>query len=328
MRIAALLVLAACGGGQAAADAGLDSGSDVQSGPDGAVDAGGGDADAALPGDAGGCGTRTGMRGLTSRTLMMTTAPTTRTYLVYLPQSFNPATPTPLVFVMHGYTMSGKAMHDITQYADIADSEGIAVAFPDGEGGPNSLLAPWNVSTGNCYPGDLESATGDDFGFLEAMRADIAKDQCIDTSHTFVTGFSMGGYFSHHTGCMRPDLARAVAPHSGGTHPFGSCVTGHEPVIVFHGDSDPVVAESCDDSAVMQWIQKNGCQTTADVVAVTNGSCSYYRGCPADGQVAYCKFTGLGHAWAGGAADAGAFSAPSYASATQLEWAFFKKYAW
>jgi polyhydroxybutyrate depolymerase len=268
------------------------------------------------------------MRGLTSRSLNMPTQPTSRTYLVYLPQSFDPSTPAPLVFVMHGYTMSGQAMHDITQYADLADANGIAVAFPDGEGGPNSLTAPWNVGTGNCYPGDLETAPGDDFGFLEAMRADISQDQCIDSPHVFVTGFSMGGYFSHHTGCMRPDLARAVAPHSGGTHAFTSCVAGHEPVIVFHGDSDPVVPETCDEASVAQWIQKNGCQSTADVVAVENGSCSYYQGCPSDGQVAYCKFTGLGHAWAGGAADAGVFSAPNYASATQLEWAFFKKYAW
>jgi len=251
-----------------------------------------------------------------------------RTYLVYLPQALDAATPMPLVFVMHGFTMSGQAMHDITQYAALADSEGIAVAFPDGEGGPNTLLAPWNVGTGNCAPGDSESATGDDFGFLEAMRADIVNDQCIDSTHTFVTGFSMGGYFSHHIGCMRPDLARAIAPHSGGTHPFTSCVSGHEPVIVFHGDSDPLVPEACDDAAVAQWIQKNGCGQTANVVNVMGGTCSYYEGCPSDGQVAYCKFAGMGHAWAGGAADAGIFSAPTYASATQLEWAFFKQYAW
>ena len=322
-----VVAIGACGGGQAVStDGGIDAAVDVAVN-DAAIEA----SDAAVDvvqTDAGACGARTGMRGLTSRTLTMPSAPTTRTYLVYLPPTFDPHTPAPLVFVMHGFTMSGQAMHDITQYSALADSEGIAVAFPDGEGGPSTWTPPWNVGTGNCYPGDVESATGDDFDFLVSMRADIAKDQCIDGPHVFVTGFSMGGYFSHHTGCMRPDLARAVAPHSGGTHPFTSCAAGHEPVIVFHGDSDPVVPASCDDSAVAQWVQKNGCAQTADVVAVTGGSCSYYQGCPSDGQVAYCKFTGLGHAWAGGAADAGIFSAPTYASATQLEWAFFKKYAW
>lgn len=319
----------ACGGN--AGDGGedgsaLDASSDVGAPNDVTVDAPQGNDGAPI--EAGTCGVRSGKRGLTSRTLTMQTAPTMRTYLVYLPQSLPPNAPAPLVFVHHGYTMSGQAMHDITEYTDLADTEGFGVVFPDGEGGPNTLVAPWNVGANVCYPGNLEQAAGDDLAFLDAMKADVALDQCVDAKHTFVTGFSMGGYFSHHVGCMRPDFARAVAPHSGGTHDFSTCVAGHEPVIVFHGDSDNVIPESCDQAAVGQWITKNGCSQTADVVAVQNGSCAYYKNCPADGQVAFCTFTGLGHAWAGGAADAGIFSAPAYASATQLEWAFFKKYAW
>ncbi len=323
------LVVLGCGGTQAQDDASVPA--------DGSI----GDADASatsdvgvietsIPIDGGPCGTRAGQRGLTSRTITMPTAPNTRTYLAYVPQSLDPSKPVPFVLVHHGYTMSGQAMETITQYTTLADTEGFALVFPDGEGGPNSLGAPWNVGAGNCASttGPVPVATGDDFAFDEAMRADVAQDQCIDEKHTFVTGFSMGGYFSHHMGCMRPDFARAVAPHSGGTHSFSTCVAGHEPVIVFHGDSDPIIAESCDDAAVQQWIAKNGCASTADVVAVTNGTCSYYQNCPADGQVAYCKFSGMGHAWAGGAADGGIFSAPGYGSATQLEWDFFKKYAW
>ncbi len=324
------MFLAACGGGQATGDdAGNDATTaDVSQGDAKISDAGPSDAP---PSEAGPCGVRTGKRGLTSRSLTMPTAPTNRTYLVYLPQTLDPSKPIPLVFVHHGYTMSGAAMQVITQYDALADSEGIAIAYPDGEGGPNNFItAPWNVGTNVCpgTTGPVPLASGDDFGFDEAMRRDIEQDQCIDEPHTFVTGFSMGGYFSHHMGCMRPDFARAVAPHSGGTHDFSTCVAGHEPVIVFHGDSDPIIPASCDDQAVQQWIAKNGCATTADVTPVTNGSCSTYQNCPTDGQVVYCKFTGLGHAWAGGAADGGIFSNPNFASATQLEWAFFKKYAW
>jgi len=36
----------------------------------------------------------------------------------------------------------------------------------------------------------------------------------------------------------------------------------------------------------------------------------------------------MGHCWAGGAEDGGIYSCPTYAGATQLEWAFFEKYAW
>ena len=317
----ALVVAAACGGSETAGgDAATDSSTsfDSPSSFDAAAES------PPPPADAGACGTRTGQRGLTSRTL------DTRTYLVYLPPALDPSKPVPIVLVHHGYTMSGSAMQVITQYDALADSEGLAVVYPDGEGGPNSLGAPWNVGQGNCpsTTGPVPVATGDDIALDESLRADVEQDQCIDEKHTFVTGFSMGGYFSHHIGCMRPDFARAVAPHSGGTHDFSTCAPGHEPVIVFHGDSDPIISESCDDAAVAQWIAKNGCASTADVVNVQGGACSYYQNCPADGQVAYCKFSGLGHAWAGGAADGGVFSNPNYASATQLEWDFFKKYAW
>jgi len=51
---------------------------------------------------------------------------------------------------------------------------------------------------------------------------------------------------------------------------------------------------------------------------------------PADGQVEVCTFTGMGHCWAGGSTtgSGASFGCPTYASATQLEWSFFKKYAW
>jgi polyhydroxybutyrate depolymerase len=266
------------------------------------------------------------MRALTSRA--MTVAGLNRTYTVYLPETLSPATPVPLVFVHHGYTMSGLEMVGITEYASLADSEGIAVAFPDGEAGPNSLGAPWNVGTNVCVPGNLEEASGDDFDFVTAIQTDVELDQCIDEQHVFLTGFSMGGYFAHNVGCMRPDLARAVAPHSGGTYDFSACASGHKPVIIFHWDSDPVIPESCDTTAASQWVAKNGCETTVNTVTVQNGHCDYYQGCPADGQVAICIFNGMGHCWAGGAADAGIFACPTYASATQLEWSFFKQYAW
>ncbi|MGH7270491.1 MAG: alpha/beta hydrolase family esterase [Polyangiaceae bacterium] len=268
----------------------------------------------------------------------------TRTYIAYLPTALSPTQAAPFVFVFHGYTMSGAQMYDITQYAALADSQGIAVVFPDGQAG-----SPWNVSdTGAavCGAGNaVNNPNAVDFAFMDAMKADVLQDQCIDSAHVFATGFSMGGYFAHHIGCDRTDI-RSVAPHSGGTiADLSGCKTGHEPIIIFHGTGDGLIADGCDDpngaaqagftpSATL-WAQKNGCQTTVQNVA-TNGSgggmgqCYVYNGCPADGQVELCTFTNMSHGWAGGstAGMGAAFAFPTYASATQLEWDFWKKYAW
>jgi polyhydroxybutyrate depolymerase len=286
------------------------------------------------------------MRGKTSRTVMA--GGLTRTYVTYLPMSGPGAAATtaiPFVYVFHGFTMSGAQMYDITQYSTLADSEGIAVVFPDGQAG-----SPWNVSDNGaavCGAGSFvnNNANAADFAFMDAMMTDVRQDQCVDAKHVFATGFSMGGYFSHHIGCDRTDI-HGVGPHSGGTiASLSGCKTGHMPVIIFHGTGDGLIADGCDDpngaaqagfppSATL-WAQKNGCQTTYTTTPENGsgggtGQCYLYSGCPADGQVELCTFNNMSHGWAGGStAGMGAsFAYPTYASATQLEWAFWKKYAW
>ena len=289
------------------------------------------------------CGARTGMTGQTMRTVMA--GGQSRQYMAYLPQNLDPKKPVPLVYVFHGTGMTPQIMYDVTQYSTLADAQGIAVAFPAGQ----NLLDPWNVSdngTAVCgYGNAVNNSNAVDFAFMDAIKADVAQDQCLDAAHTFVTGFSMGGYFTHHVGCDRKDV-KAVAPHSGGTiADLSGCGTGHMPIIIFHGTADPLIAPGCDDpnsaaqsgfppSATL-WAAKNGCKTTSTMspengMGGGTGQCYLYDGCPADGQVELCTFNGMMHVWAGGPAGNGvvAYGAPTYASATQLEWAFWKKYAW
>lgn len=278
--------------------------------------------------DAPACGFRTGQRGKTNRAVRA--AALDRTYVVYLPPNVDPQKPIPLVFVHHGYTMSGQAMFGLTGYPALADREQIALAFPDGQGGPDTFTAPWNVGPNVCSStnGAPPSAPGDDFAMLDAITADIELDQCIDREHVFVTGFSMGGFFAHHTGCMN-DTIRAVAPHSGGTHALDDCSVTRKPIIIFHGRSDTLIPITCSDpTAADAWIAKNGCKSTSHDVAVKGGTCKYFDGCPVDGQVALCTFPGMGHCWAGGVSGSSVYACPTYADATALEWQFFKDYAW
>lgn len=322
-RIASLVVLVACGSHAPSGEPG-DAGRDAATAIDAAHDA--------APRT---CGVRADRRGLTHRTAMVDGI--ARTYLVYLPGPDDPATPAPLVLVFHGYTMSGQDMYDVTQYAALADREHVAVAFPDGQGGPSSLGAPWNVGPDVCpsFEGVTPIATGNDFGFIDAIKADVATDQCLDAAHEFTTGFSMGGYFTHHTACMRDDVAGA-APASGGTHDLASCPGAIKPIIIFHGDSDAVIPTGCDDpdalpvigreAAATAWARHNGCAMTTTKVTVDGGGCKYFDGCPAHAQVAFCSFDAMGHCWAGGPQSL--FGCPAYAKTTELEWAFFKQYAW
>jgi polyhydroxybutyrate depolymerase len=296
------------------------------------------------------CGMRAGMRGKSSR--MVSVSGTKRTYIAYLPQAASPTTPIPFVYVFHGASQTGSQLYDMSEYAKLSDTEGIALVFPDGQGvssaSNSGSLTPWNVTDGEalCGLGTLVSnANPVDFAFMDAMKADMEMDQCLDDHHIYATGFSMGGYLTHHIACERPEF-RAAAPHSGGTiADLSKCKTTRMPIIIFHGTSDPLINDACDDPAAMPqsgfpasatlWAKKNGCKDTYATVPEmgtkmgNDGQCYVYDGCPADGQVEVCTFTNMQHAWAGAAVCENCIgSGAGWASATQLEWAFFKKYAW
>jgi polyhydroxybutyrate depolymerase len=246
-----------------------------------------------------------------------------RTFVHYAPPTLDPNEPSPIVFVAHGWTMTGQQMFDLTQYHRLADEEGFIVMYPDGQ--PLSL-GPWNVGTNACPStlAVLPLAAGDDQSFLDAMIAFASEDQCVDRQHVFVTGFSMGGYFANETGCLRADIA-AIGPHSGGSHDFGSCPVTRKPAILFHGTADGLIPAACGLEARDRWVELNGCGSEVDSVEVMGGHCEYSKDCPADGQVVLCQFDGMDHGWAGGD---GTFGFPAYESATALSWAFFKEYGW
>jgi poly(3-hydroxybutyrate) depolymerase len=230
-------------------------------------------------------------------------------YIVHSPTTLNPDTPVPLVFVAHGFTMSGALMQSLTGFDAVADRERFVVVYPNGHG-----AFPWNVGNATCAPGSLvNNATADSFGYFDAMKAAVAADQCIRDDAVFVTGFSMGGYFSNHIGCQRGgSFARAVGPHSGGTYP-GACPAAPVPVFVMHGSADTFIDFTvCGQGARNYWLDRNNCGSQSTPRAVQGGTCNWYSGCDSGGETVFCSFTGVGHNWAPGA--------------TEAVWGFFEGY--
>jgi len=269
-------------------------------------------------------------RGKSSETIRVGDA--RRSFVYYAPPNLDPNQPVPLVIVPHGYTQSGEAMYAITKYPQLADRESFVAIFPDGAPGS---VGPWDVGSGVCGNGTFVPGSGDDQAFVDAMIAFAEADQCIDRDHIFMTGWSMGGYLSNHSGCLRSDI-RAIGPHSAGSHDLKNCKTARKPVILFHFDPDGLIDFSCGRQARDRWVERNGCKLEdPDVTTVKGGRCEYYKGCPTDGQVAFCTFDLppnhlgdflAGHAWSGGTVRA--FSIAETESAAELGYSFFKKYAW
>jgi polyhydroxybutyrate depolymerase len=265
-----------------------------------------------------------------------------RSFVYYAPATLDRNTPAPVVIVPHGFMMTADMMFEITRYSDLADREKIIVMFPNGQPGSGLLDGPWNIGTSDCPSslGVLPVGQGDDNAFIDAMLAFAEADQCVDRSHVFMTGFSMGGYLSNHIGCVRPDI-RAVAPHSGGGHDLAMCASLNKPVLIMHFEGDALIPYACGAQARDRWVAFNKCQSAGPLLTPVNGGrCEYYNGCQPGGQVAMCSFTippmrsepFPGHAWSGGSKQGTAgganYAIPETESATELSWAFFKKYAW
>lgn len=271
-----------------------------------------------------GCAAKPGkLRG--KSTQMLSVGGVMRNFVYYTPESLDPKEPAPLVIAVHGFAMTGETMYTVTGFKELADREGFVVAFPDGA----SFASPWNVGAGITGVSTGLNGKADDQAFLDAIQNFVEADQCLDRDHVFVSGFSMGGYFSNESGCLRDDLA-GIAPHSGGTHELDECPGTIKPVILFHGESDGVVNYVSNGVLARdRWIARNGCSSEFDAEMVTGGgSCEYYKSCPEHAQVALCHFVGLEHKWAGGNDPSYWYGDPDRASAAELAWAFWHKYAW
>lgn len=275
-------------------------------------------------GSDGPCADRAGkLRG--KSTQMLSVGDVTRSFVYYAPESLKADQPAPLVIAVHGFAMSGETMYTVTGFKELADKEGFVAVFPDGA----SFASPWNVGTGIMGVSATLSGKADDQAFLDAILEFTDDDQCLDREHVFVTGFSMGGYFSNESGCLRDDLA-GIAPHSGGSHDLSACPGSIKPVILFHGEVDGVV--SYPNAGLVtrdRWRTRNGCGSEFDLEMVESGAlCEYYKDCPERAQVALCHFPELEHKWAGGNDPSYWYGDPDRASAAQLAWDFWRKYAW
>jgi polyhydroxybutyrate depolymerase len=247
----------------------------------------------------------------------------TRTFIYYAPPDLDPNEPAAIVISPHGFAMTSEQMYVMTGFKELADRERFVAIFPEGNAG-----SPWNVGAGVSGAGALvDNLLADDQSFIDAILVYAMADQCIDARHVFVSGFSMGGYFSNENGCVRSDIA-GIGPHSGGSHDLSACTGSIKPVIIFHGDVDGLITYQ--ENGVLtrdRWVARNGCRPEVDARPVKGGTCEDHRGCPPHGQVTLCHFDKMDHLWAGGTGDA-VHGDPTRESAAALAWSFWRQHAW
>jgi polyhydroxybutyrate depolymerase len=265
-------------------------------------DAGNGSADAAVGGDpddapsspdahlpdpdrglSTGCGTAAGV-GLQSRTI--TIDGEARTFLRFIPQSYNPNTPMELVLALHGAGGTSDKARTMFDLEGSANGKAIIIypqALPDPVSGENR----W----------DAHTKDGKDFKFVDDMIRRTEANYCIDRDRIFATGFSLGARFTSNLGCWRGDVLRAIAPVAPGgsaeTLPLSDCV-GEVGIWEGLGDLDDALHTFGATRVRDYYSGANGCSPTR--APTTPTGCERYDGCRAEVPAVWCTYN-LAHMW-------------------------------
>lgn len=251
-----------------------------------------------------------------------------REYIVYVPASYDPATPTPLILGFHGRTSTANTFMTYSEFNTVADTANCIVVYPQGllYGG----VTHWNVG------GFTAGSPVDDLGFVDALLDTLINDYNINVERVYSTGMSNGGYMSFLLACQLNDRIAAIASVTGSMTPetYTACNPSHPtPVLQVHGDTDPTVpyggaswSKSIDD-VMDYWIDYNN--TSATVITTNIPDISSSDGSTADQfvyengdncvEVQHYKVYGGGHDWCG------AWGNMDF-DATIVAWNFMSKY--
>jgi len=232
-----------------------------------------------------------------------------RKYILYIPTSYDPSSPTPLVISLHGFgDWPAHQMH-MSGWNKLADEEDFIAVYPMGTGVPlRWKLYDYRDATGNPTP---------DILFISDLIDQLSQAYNIDAQRIYANGLSNGGGMAQALGCALSERIAAVGSVAGAyLYPLTKCNSGKAiPMIAFHGTADSVVPYNGGPSksfdipfpAVPDLMQQiaimNGCTENAQVMydgATVQGI--QYGNCSDNADVVLYIIEGGGHSWPGGKA--------------------------
>lgn len=264
-----------------------------------------------------------------------------RTYKVYIPDSYTPGTPVPMLVMLHGCSQTASSFATATKMNNYADSYGFIAVYPQ-QAISNNLTKCWNwflpahQSRNSGEPSEIA-------GIINTVRTNYT----INDQQIVVAGFSAGGAMAAIMGATYPDLIDGIVIHSGleykaatsqataftvmqngGPNPNTQGTLAYNamgsyahtlPTLVFHGTSDGTVNSINGNQALSQWAQTNDLasdggidnnniddtpETTIPGTVPGGRTYTEYGYSDSTGQTVMKKYlvNGMGHKWSGGQA--------------------------
>jgi polyhydroxybutyrate depolymerase len=233
-----------------------------------------------------------------------------REFLLHVPARYDSLRPTPLVISLHaGATWPAHQMN-LSHWNRLADEEEFIVVYPSGTPQLFGLARIWHTT-----PADVMQ----DVGFIAALVDTLEATYNIDRARIYANGMSNGGGMVFGLSCTLSDRIAAVGMVAAAQQlPPDWCKPLRPvPLIVFHGDADPVVPYAGGRLGdpfnpvrpvyppVRDWVaaaaERNGCAGTPLSSAIAADVQRWeYPGCADGASVVLYTLLGGGHSWPGG----------------------------
>jgi poly(hydroxyalkanoate) depolymerase family esterase len=282
-----------------------------------------------------------------------------RRYRLLIPPDDNSAQLRPLILMLHGCTQDPEDFAVGTAMDQLAVAHRCLVLYPEQPASANRRRC-WNwFRPGNQMRGVGEPAE------LAALVERIAQVYAVDRARIYVAGISAGGCMAVSLGVLYPELFAAVGVCAG--LPYGSArgalgalavmqgvrsprsalaagavtlgrARRAQPLVIFHGTADAVVAPENSVHLVSQWAEIHqlvapGLLARGAALLPTEarrhsprGQRPYreeiYRDQGGNELIRRYLVEGMGHSWPGGAA-AGSYTDPAGPPASHLMLKFF-----
>jgi len=146
-----------------------------------------------------------------------------RDALLYVPTTYVPAEPLPLLVLLHG--AGGSASNWFGSYADRAESARFVMLAPD--------------SRGSTWDG-IHGAFGADVEFINRALESVASQIAVDRNRMALVGFSDGATYALSLGLANGDLFTHVVAYSPG-FVVQSTPRGKAKYFFSHGTGDPIL---------------------------------------------------------------------------------------